>query len=278
MSVYRFIKMQGAGNDFVVFDGREPLPPLDADMLRRIADRHHGVGCDQILVLSPPTAPDAVPGYRIFNADGGEVGQCGNGARCLARHALDSGLVPGPGVNLASPAGEIHARLRADGLIEVDMGPPRLEPEAIPFHAQTRATDYPLDVDGERIHIGAVSMGNPHAVLSVDDVATAPVGRLGPAISAHERFPEGANVGFMQILAPDRIALRVFERGSGETLACGTGACAAVVWGRLAGWLAPEVEVALPGGSLVVHWSGAPGEAVTMAGPAERVFEGTIEI
>lgn len=278
MRAYHFTKMQGAGNDFVVFDGREPLPPLDADVLRHIANRHFGVGCDQILVLTPPSQPGAAPGYRIFNADGGEVGQCGNGARCLVRYAIETGLVTGPKVSLISPAGKLDARLREDGLIEVDMGPPQLDPDAIPFQAQAQDTSYPLDVGKLNFDIGAVSMGNPHAVLVVDDVDAAPVDRLGPAISGHTRFAEGANVGFMQILAPDRIALRVFERGAGETLACGTGACAAVVWGRLSGCLGAEVGVDLPGGSLVVHWSGVPGATVRMAGPAERVFEGKIEI
>lgn len=272
----RFTKMHGLGNDFVVIDGINQPVVLDPTRIRRLADRHFGVGCDQVLLVEAPDRPEVDFRYRIFNADGGEVEQCGNGARCFARFARDKGLIERDELRVATAGGELVLRIQADGQVAVDMGRPRLEPPEIPFFATERAQVYPIAADGLDMEIGAVSMGNPHAVLKVDDVDRAPVAHLGPLLERHGRFPHRTNVGFMQIVAPDRIRLRVFERGAGETLACGSGACAAVVVGRLWRRLGPEVRVELKGGELTVRWPGE-GEAVTMIGPAATVFEGWIE-
>ena len=270
----RFHKMHGLGNDFVVLDGvSAPIEP-DAALLRHLADRRRGVGCDQVLLLQPAQGAGDFA-YRIFNADGGEVEQCGNGARCVAHFVRDRGLFGGDRVHFETLGGMIHAVFADDGRVAVDMGVPRFDPAALPFEAGARAPLYALEVDGVAHEIGAVSMGNPHAVIAVDDASHAPVTTLGPAIEHHPRFPRGVNVGFMHVLAPDRIGLRVWERGAGETAACGTGACAAVAVGRDRGWLAARVSAALPGGELVIEWAGAD-NPLWMTGAAETVFEGTL--
>jgi diaminopimelate epimerase len=273
----RFAKMHGLGNDFVVIDAiRQAVEPTAA-MVRFLADRHFGVGCDQVLLVEPPGVEGADFRYRIFNADGGEVQQCGNGARCFARFVRDEGLTDKDAIAVRTAAGIIRPRLTQDGQVSVDMGVPRFAPDAIPFEAGAQADAYPLEVAGETVTLGAVSMGNPHAVLRVPDVDGAPVGTLGPALERHPRFPERVNAGFMQVLGRDHVRLRVFERGVGETLACGTGACAAVAVGRRQGLLGPEVRVDLPGGRLRVRWDGE-GAPVLMTGPAVRVFDGVIDL
>ncbi len=270
----RFRKMHGLGNDFMVVDAtRQPfeLPP---ERIRALADRHRGIGFDQLLVIEP--APDGGLNYRIFNADGSGAEQCGNGMRCLARYAFDVGYADGEAVSFGQGRARVEARRAAGEAIAVDMGPPRLEPADIPFKADKQAPSYTLTVNGLELTIGAVSMGNPHAVVKVDDIGNAPVAELGPAIERHPDFPRRANVGFMEVVDPAHIRLRVWERGTGETLACGSGACAAVVWGRLMGWLgADPVTVELPGGTLEIRW---PGDAapVWMSGPAETVYEGEL--
>jgi diaminopimelate epimerase len=274
---YRFTKMHGLGNDFVVLDGvRQPLHVTPA-LAARLADRRFGIGCDQVLLVEPPRLPGTDFHYRIFNADGSEVEQCGNGARCFARYVRDTGLTAKAEIPVGTAAGPILLRVRPDGEVSVNMGVPRLRPADIPFVADAQAPRYALDVDGERLAIGAVSMGNPHAVLAVADVDSAPVAALGPRIEHHPRFPNLVNVGFLQVQDRDRVRLRVWERGAGETLACGTGACAAVVAGRLWGLLDTDVAVTLPGGTLVIHWPGV-GEPVQMTGPATRVFDGEIDL
>jgi diaminopimelate epimerase len=273
----RFTKMQGLGNDFVVFDAINQRVELNADQYRKLADRHFGIGCDQILLIEPARLAQTDFHYRIFNADGSEVEQCGNGARCFARFVHDKGLTPKRQIPVGTAAGRILLSLESDGLIRVNMGVPILEPASIPFRAAARALTYPLRLADSTLSIGAVSMGNPHAVLAVDAVESAPVAQLGPQIENHPDFPQRVNVGFMQRLDRQHIKLRVYERGSGETLACGSGACAAVVTGRLQGLLDARVQVNLPGGELVIEWEGED-TAVMMSGPAETVFEGTIEL
>ena len=275
MKLY-FTKMHGIGNDFVVIDAIRQSVALTPAAIRALADRHIGIGCDQLLLVETPTRADADFRYRIFNADGGEVEQCGNGARCFARFVREHDLSDRDELCVETSAGLLRLRLLADGRVAVDMGQPRLEPAEVPFFATERAARYPIAADGVELEIAAVSMGNPHAVLMVEDVERAPVAHLGPLLERHGRFPNRANVGFMQLLAPDHIRLRVFERGTGETRACGSGACAAVVAGRLWGLLWPNVRVDLPGGTLEIHWAGE-GEPVTMIGPATTVFEGWIE-
>ena len=240
------------------------------------ADRRFGIGCDQILLVEPPRLAGTDFHYRIFNADGSEVEQCGNGARCFARFVHDQGLSDKNEIPVETAAGVIRLYLEPDGQIRVDMGLPELTPTHIPFQAELTSSTYALDVAGETLIIGAVSMGNPHAVLLVEDVATAPVARLGSLIETHPRFPKRVNVGFMQKLSPEHIRLRVYERGAGETLACGTGACAAVVSGRLRGLLDERVRVSLPGGDLMIEWRD-PSQTVWMTGPAETVFKGEID-
>jgi diaminopimelate epimerase len=274
MKLY-FTKMHGLGNDFVVIDAVNQVVTLSPVQIRRLADRHFGIGCDQVLLVEPSDQAGVDFRYRIFNADGGEVEQCGNGARCFARFVRDHSLTDQDQVQVLTASGLLHLQLQPDGQVTVDMGQPRLEPVDIPFLATERAACYAITADGTERTIGVVSMGNPHAVLTVADVDQAPVAHLGPLLERHGRFPNRANVGFMQIIAPDQIRLRVFERGAGETLACGSGACAAVVVGRLWGLLWPNVQVELPGGELTIHWAGE-GESVTMTGPATTVFEGWI--
>ncbi len=272
-----FTKMQGLGNDFVVIDATRAPVTLNADQLRRLGDRRFGVGCDQILLVEPPRLPGTEFHYRIFNADGSEVEQCGNGARCFARFVRDRGLTDSDVIPVGTARGPITLYLEPDGQVRVDMGAPSLEPADLPFEAPARALVYPLETPQGMVEIGAVSMGNPHAVLQVEDVRAAPLETLGPAIESHPRFPQRVNVGFMALRGPDEIDLRVYERGAGETLACGTGACAAVVWGRLRGLLEERVRVHLPGGTLVISWAGE-GEPVWMTGPATEVFQGDIEL
>ena len=276
--ILAFVKMQALGNDFVVVDATRAPVPLTAERVRRLADRRRGVGCDQVLLAEPPTRPDADFRYRIFNADGGEVGQCGNGARCLVRYLRLHGRTDADRVRLETAGGVLTAEVEPDGTVTVDMGVPRLEPREVPFDAPRRAARYTLDTPRGPVEAAAVSMGNPHLVLRVADVARAPVAELGPVLERHPRLPEGANVGFLEVVDRRHARLRVHERGVGaETPACGSGACAAVVAGRLWGELDEEVEVALPGGSLVLKWSGE-GEPVRMRGPAEEVYEGRIAL
>lgn len=272
-----FTKMQGLGNDFVVIDALRQAIALNPEQIRFLADRHFGIGCDQVLLVEAPQLPGTQFHYRIFNADGGEVEQCGNGARCFARYVRDAGLTHNEVIRVGTAAGAINLRIQADGQVNVDMGVPCFDPEAIPIRARMRAPAYDLGTGCEAMRLGAVSMGNPHAVLTVADVEAAPVATLGPRIEREPLFPHGANVGFMQRLAGDRIRLRVWERGVGETLACGTGACAAVVVGRLWGELDERVKVHLPGGALMIEWPGE-GAPVTMTGPAARVFDGEIDL
>ena len=273
----RFTKMHGLGNDFVVFDGISQAVALSAEQCRRIADRHFGVGCDQILLVEKPARDDVDFRYRIFNADGGEVEQCGNGARCFVRFVHDHGLTAKRTIRVETASGVIEPRLLDDGLVTVDMGAPRFAPAEIPFVAEAEALAYPLKVGQHVIEIAALSMGNPHAVLKVNDLDSAPVDILGAAIESHQRFPQRVNAGFMQVLTAHDIRLRVYERGAGETLACGTGACAAAVAGIRQGWLQSPVSVHTKGGDLVIAWAGK-GQPVYMTGPAVTVFEGEIEL
>jgi len=272
-----FTKMHGLGNDFVVIDAIRQSVKLTAEQYRFIANRHLGIGCDQILLVEAPQSSDVDFRYRIFNADGGEVEQCGNGARCFARFVLDKGLTRKNVIQVETNTGKIELSMLADGQVTVNMGLARLNPVDIPFIADAQSTSYALDVDGKQVDIGAVSLGNPHAVLLVDDVDSAPVASMGPLIEHHQRFPQRVNVGFMQILDRENIRLRVWERGAGETLACGTGACAAVVCGIIRGWLEPQVVVHLTHGKLMISWQ-AVDKAVFLTGPAESVFEGTIQL
>ena len=272
-----FTKMHGLGNDFIVIDARSQAVSLRSEQVRLLADRRFGIGCDQLLLVEAPLTPDTEFYYRIFNADGTEVEQCGNGARCFARYVYDKGLTDNHEIAVGTAGGRIMLYLENDGQVRIDMGVPRLAPKHIPFDATTEALSYSLQVDQELLEIGAVSMGNPHAVLLVDDVQQAPVERLGPTIEHHPRFPKRVNVGFMAVKARDAIELRVFERGTGETLACGTGACAAVVYGRIRNLLDERVRVSLPGGTLMVSWRGQ-GDPVWMTGPATTVFEGNIDL
>lgn len=273
----RFTKMQGLGNDFVVFDGVSQTVALTPAQCRRIADRHFGVGCDQILLVEKPARADVDFRYRIFNADGGEVEQCGNGARCFVRFVHDKGLTAKRAIRVETASGVIEPELLPNGQVKVNMGAPRFAPAEIPFQADAEALAYPLKVGQHTIEIAAVSMGNPHAVLRVNDLDTAPVDILGPAIESHQRFPQRVNAGFMQVLTPHDVRLRVYERGAGETLACGTGACAAAVAGIRQGGLTSPVSVHTRGGDLIIEWAG-PGQPVFMTGPAETVFEGEIEL
>jgi len=273
----KFTKMHGLGNDFVVIDAVTQAVSITPEQARKLADRRFGVGCDQILMVEPPTQHDVDFRYRIFNQDGSEVEQCGNGARCFAKFVRDRHLTGKSTLRVETASGIIELRVRRDNQIEVDMGVPDLEPTQIPFTAETRASSYPIEARGEQLMIGAVSMGNPHAVLQITNTDTAPVATLGPLLENHPRFPQRVNVGFMQVVHRNEINLRVYERGAGETLACGTGACAAVVAGRLQDLLDSSVTVNLPGGSLQIDWPGE-GQSVIMTGPAATVFHGRIKI
>jgi diaminopimelate epimerase len=271
-----FTKMHGVGNDFVVFDAPPGDSLLKPALLRALADRRTGIGFDQALLLEKPRRADTAVFYRIFNADGDEVEQCGNGARCIAALLHHRGATVDGAVRLDSPAGVVLARIEGSE-VSVNMGVPDFDPRALPFEAPRTAASYSLEVGGRTLAIGAVSMGNPHAVLVVDDVAAAPVATLGPQIERHPRFPKRVNVGFMEIVDPAQVRLRVFERGAGETRSCGTGACAAVAVGRRRGLLGPAVRVSVRGGELRVHWAG-PGESVWLTGPTEISFAGHVEV
>jgi len=273
----RFSKMHGLGNDFVVIDGIRQSVTLGPGQVRRLAHRRLGVGCDQVLLVQGGDSDDVDFRYRIFNADGNEVEQCGNGARCFARFVLDEGLTDKRLIPVATGGGLITLQVEDDGQVTVDMGAPRLHPDDLPFRADATAPSYTLAVAGTPYEIGAVSMGNPHAVMQVESLQSAPVSRLGPMIESHERFPNRVNVGFMQTYSPSHIGLRVYERGVGETMACGTGACAAVVSGQIQGLLEETVAVDLPGGRLMITWAGND-HPVLMTGPAVHVFRGTIDL
>lgn len=270
-----FTKMHGLGNDFVVLDGISQSVKLSAAQIRQIADRHRGVGCDQLLLVEAYEGDDAEFRYRIFNADGSEVEQCGNGARCFARFVYDQGLTQNTTIPVMTASGRIVLQIQPDGQVKVNMGVPELAPAQIPFVSEQRQTLYTLEVKGAAVSLAAVSMGNPHAVLQVVALESAPVATLGALLEVHPAFPKRVNVGFMQVVGRDAIRLRVFERGCGETLACGTGACAAVVAGRLQGLLDDQVTVSLPGGDLQIQWQGE-GQPVWMTGPAATVFRGTL--
>ncbi len=271
----RFTKMHGLGNDFMVIDALSQRVKLTPKIVRKLSDRNLGIGFDQLLLVEPPSRPDMDFRYRIYNADGSEVEHCGNGARCFGRFVRDRRLTMKDEIRVETARGEATIYLLKDRQVDVDMGAPELTPAEIPFQAEQQAVSYPVEVAGQTVELSAVSMGNPHGVLVVDDVDSAPVETLGPALEAHPRFPQKANIGFMQVVSRNEIRLRVYERGAGETLACGTGACAAVVAGRLRGLLDEEVLVHLPGGELRISWAGE-GSAVRMIGPAATVFEGQI--
>jgi len=269
----RFTKMQGLGNDFVVIDGVREKIDLDPGQFRKLADRHFGVGCDQILLVEPAQRPDADFRYRIFNADGGEVEQCGNGARCFLHFVRAHGLTDKRTLRVETAGGIIEPALASDGQVTVDMGVPRFEARAVPFLGGTGEVVEPLEVDGEAIVVSVLSLGNPHAVQQVERVDSAAVTTQGPRIERHPRFPERVNAGYMQVVDRANIRLRVWERGAGETLACGSGACAAVVAGIRRGLLDSPVRVMTRGGALMVAWKG-DASPVQMTGPAETVFEG----
>jgi diaminopimelate epimerase len=276
-----FTKMHGSGNDFIVFDwpagqGSHPAGAVpSADQLKKLGNRRTGIGFDQALVLEKPRRPDTAVFYRIFNSDGSEVEQCGNGARCVAALLYRRGRTTAGTVTMDSPAGLVHARVQSENVVEVDMGVPSFEPRSLPFDAPARADTYSLDVGGRKVEIGAVSMGNPHAVIISDSSAL--VETLGPAIEKHPRFPNRVNAGFVEIIDRSHIKIRVYERGAGETLACGTGACAAVAVGRKRGLLDSSVVVSARGGDLRVNWD-SPGDNIWLTGPAEVAFEGHVEV
>ncbi len=273
----KFTKMHGLGNDFVVLDATRTTLSLSLDELRLLADRHFGVGCDQILQVEKARSADADFYYRIFNADGGEVEQCGNGARCFVRYVHDKALTQKTTIRVGTASGVIEPALETDGQVTVNMGAPVFAPGLIPFIARQQALTYDLPIDKKVLKINALSMGNPHAVQVVPDILTANVETDGPLIESHPQFPNRVNAGFMQVMDRDHIKLRVFERGAGETLACGTGACAAVVAGILRGLLDARVRVTTRGGDLGILWAGE-GSPVMMTGPAVSVFEGEIDL
>lgn len=275
--VIRFNKMHGLGNDFVVLDGVRQALDLTPDRVSRIANRRFGVGCDQLLVVQASNRPDTDFDCRIYNADGEEVEQCGNGVRCVARFLAEQDLSEKPELALGTQGGIVHLRRKTLDQIRVNMGAPGLEPDTVPFLGEGQLPHQSLTVDDREVELGAVSMGNPHGVIAVAEVSSAPVAVLGPKIQNHRAFPRGANIGFSETVHGRRIKLRVFERGVGETLACGSGACAAVVVGRLRNELEHEVTVELPGGTLDIEWEGR-GHPVFMTGPAAQVFEGQIEL
>lgn len=272
-----FTKMHGLGNDFMVVDAISQPFRLRPEVIRSLSDRHFGIGFDQLLVVEPPGMPDVDFRYRIFNGDGSEVEQCGNGARCFARFVRDRQLTNKKVIRVQTAGGVIELRVGREGRVTVNMGVPELNPPAIPFAADSRKDTYTVEVDGQEVVLSAVSMGNPHGVLLVDDVDQAPVETLGPRLERHPRFPARANIGFLQIVDRSHARLRVYERGAGETMACGSGACAAVVAGCLRGLLDSRVEVELRGGPLVIEWQGE-GATVMMEGPATSVFEGELRL
>lgn len=273
----KFTKMHGIGNDFVVIDGFSQSIALTGEQIKHIANRHFGVGCDQLLMVERPTLDNIDFRYRIFNADGGEVEQCGNGARCFVRFVHDKKLTDKTEIQVQTAGGVITLKMQNDGQVTVNMGAPRFVPSEIPLLAEAEQLQYPLSLGNEIINISAISMGNPHAVQIVENVDTAPVAIQGPLIESHASFPKRVNAGFMQIMDNHRIRLRVFERGSGETLACGSGACAAVVAGIRLGQLQSPVNVEMLGGTLHIEWAGEY-QPVWMTGPAQVVFDGEIDI
>ena len=273
----QFTKMEGIGNDFVVIDAINQNIDMTPELARQLADRRYGIGCDQVLLVEKPTTDEALFRYRIFNADGSEVAQCGNGARCFARYVHDRGMVDSAQFPVETASGIITPTVLNNGAVRVDMGKPRFAPADVPFVAEEEALRYEIEVGAETVEAGVVSMGNPHVVIQVEDIETAPVERLGPLLENHERFPERVNVGFMQIVEPNHLLLRVWERGAGETLACGTGACAAVAVGQRWLLLDPAVMVELPGGPLMIERQDLYAPAL-MSGPATTVFEGSIEL
>lgn len=273
----RFTKMHGLGNDFVVFDGISQDINLGTDQIRRLADRHSGIGCDQVLVVERPVDSDMDFRYRIFNADGGEVGQCGNGARCFMRFVREQGLTDKDEIGVQTKSGRLFLRILADGLVAVNMGVPNFEPASVPFSSAKREDHYELSLDNEVVHVNILSLGNPHAVMQVDDIEQAPVTTLGMQIEQHPDFPERVNAGFMQVVDRTHIAVRVFERGAGETQACGSGACAAVIAGIQNGLLDANVTASLTGGDLEIAWEGE-GNPVWLTGSATTVFEGSIDL
>ncbi len=273
----KFSKMHGLGNDFLVLDNVTQNVYLPNDQIRLLADRHFGIGFDQMLVVEPPYDPDLDFHYRIFNADGSEVSQCGNGARCFAKFVRMKGLINRNKIRVSTHSGKMTLYVERDGNISVTMPVPQFEPSKIPFNAQKAEGTYILRSEEETILCGAVSMGNPHCVITVDDVEKAPVEKLGKQLTQHERFPKGVNVGFMEVVSPEFIKLRVYERGAAETLACGSGACAAVVIGQMQKKLAKQVTVQLPGGKLNIFWKG-PGNPVKMTGPAIHVYDGQLHL
>ncbi|MCF1427417.1 MAG: diaminopimelate epimerase [Shewanella sp.] len=272
-----FTKMHGLGNDFMVVDGVTQNVFFSPEQIKRLADRNFGIGFDQLLLVEPPYDPDLDFHYRIFNADGSEVEQCGNGARCFARFVRNKGLTNKHKIRVSTGNGKMVLRIERNGSITVNMGVPVLEPAQIPFKAKKTEKTYLLQVGQQAFLCGVVSMGNPHCVLDVEDVTTADIDGIGRQLTRHERFPKGVNVGFMQVMSKDHIKLRVYERGAAETLACGSGACAAVVVGRLQGKLGQQVKVDLPGGSLSISWEGE-GKPLWMTGPAEQVYDGQIQL
>ncbi|WP_407313501.1 diaminopimelate epimerase [Pseudomonas sp. nanlin1] len=273
----RFTKMHGLGNDFMVLDLVSQHAHILPKHAKQWGDRHTGIGFDQLLLVEAPSNPEVDFRYRIFNSDGSEVEQCGNGARCFARFVLDKRLTAKKCIRVETKSGIIVLNVRNDGQISVDMGPPVLAPADIPFQAQAQALSYDLQVDGESLSMAAVSMGNPHAVLRVQDINQAPVHQLGPKIEHHPRFPARVNVGFLHVVDRQRAQLRVWERGAGETQACGTGACAAAVAAISQGWMDSPLLIDLPGGRLSLEWAG-PGQPVIMTGPAVRVYEGQVRL
>ncbi|WP_158889740.1 MULTISPECIES: diaminopimelate epimerase [unclassified Pseudomonas] len=273
----RFTKMHGLGNDFMVLDLISQHAHIQPKHVRLWGDRKTGVGFDQLLIVETPSTPDVDFRYRIFNADGSEVEQCGNGARCFARFVFDKRLTVKKQIRVETKGGIIELHLKGDGQVRVDMGAPRLQPAEIPFLAEAETLSHPVQVEGETVELTVVSMGNPHGVLRVADVDQAPVLTLGPQLECHPRFPQKANIGFLQIIDAQRARLRVWERGVGETRACGTGACAAAVAGIRQGWLKSPVSIELPGGLLNIEWDGV-GQSVLMTGPATRVYEGQVRV
>ena len=273
----RFTKMTGLGNDFVMLDGISQRLMLTPERIRALADRHFGIGCDQVLVVEPPPTPQADFAYRIYNSDGGEVENCGNGARCFALFVRQRRLTGRRQIRVETRGGPLTLEVLDDNRVRVNMGQPRFDPAQIPFLADAAAPFYSVDVAGAALEIMAVSFGNPHAVTRVEDVGRCELERLGPLLEAHPMFPERANAGFVQVVDRQQLRLRVFERGAGETLACGTGACAAAVTAMRRGWADPKVAVHLPGGRLDIAWRGE-GHDVIMTGPAKTVYHGQISL
>lgn len=274
---FRFTKMHGLGNDFVMLDGVSQKLIITPERAKHISNRNFGIGCDQILLVEPPKSPDADFKYRIFNADGSEVENCGNGARCFAIFVRQRGLTNKRQIKVQTNSGDMVLHVREDDQVTVNMGEPILEPTKIPFQSPKQQTIYGLNIEGARYEISSVSMGNPHAVMLVDDVAKFPVNIMGPLVESHINFPNKTNAGFMQIIDKQNMKLRVFERGCGETLACGTGACAAAVSAQLRGLIDTQVHINLLGGQLLIEWQG-PGTPVYMTGPATTVFHGQMKL